>query len=239
MILLVLVVLWAAVLGPGYLESLPRASLHRSIDSFPHSLHLLERSCPKIVQPAYRLETARSDNGVSPGETGYPALSSTPGRANLVLLRPVGEGGAGDAAQVVEADGNQFERVPPPQLYEVGSPVTPRAPAAGTEASRRQAAQRRRRDVLCALLGTFLLTAVLGSVHSLRILWVVALLSALALAGYVALIAYARQMAAEQRLAQRQARSLQRDPGHPGVWEDGQGGWYEDYREPARQARFG
>ena len=62
-------------------------------------------------------------------------------------------------------------------------------------------ARRRRRDVLLGALGTALLTGALGAMHALHLLWVVTGVSVLAIAGYVALVAYAQMLDADRRAA--------------------------------------
>ena len=67
-------------------------------------------------------------------------------------------------------------------------------------------ARKRRRDVLLAVLATALLTGVLGAMHALHLLWVVTGVSVIAIAGYVALVAYAQALNADRRAA-RMVRS--------------------------------
>ncbi|HVX21278.1 MAG TPA: hypothetical protein VHB02_08015 [Acidimicrobiales bacterium] len=95
MLILILVALWLVVLAPAFVKRLLESRSTGSIDSFHRSLHLLERTGPKLVAPAYRLDTAHSTTGLAPGQSGLPAVSSMPGRPNLVLLQPVDDAGAG------------------------------------------------------------------------------------------------------------------------------------------------
>ena len=83
-IILILVVLWGVVLGPGLFRRLRAREGHQSIDSFHHSLHLLERSAP----PAFRL----TSDGPAEMVTAAPSPAAS-ARPRLVLLRPVGQGG--------------------------------------------------------------------------------------------------------------------------------------------------
>jgi len=250
LVLLILVVLWIVVLTPGMVGKFREKRSTESIDSFHHRLHLLERTGPKIVAPAYRLQTAQSSTGAAPGASGLPSVSSMPGRANLVLLRPVEGEGPGDDAQVVdERHGGHYQRV----LSEQPDLVAPVLAPAGPDLRRREA-RRRRRDILTGLLVTLVCTGLLGIIHSLRALWIVTVISAVALAAFVALAAYATALATQQHEDLRMQRRLRPDAdplvraaaGYPGGWDDepgdgtdplaveGQG--YDEVWEPRRAA---
>lgn len=58
MVLVFLVLVWVAVLAPWGIRRLRQGYADASIDSFHEQLHLLERTGPKLVQPAYRLTAA-------------------------------------------------------------------------------------------------------------------------------------------------------------------------------------
>lgn len=117
-VVLILLALWIAVLVPGLWKRRADRRPSGSIESFHHQLHLLERAGPKTVPPAYRLETAHAGTGLAPGQSGYPAVSSMPGRPNLVLLRPVDaedEADGDDRDKVVDpATGARYRRAPMP-----------------------------------------------------------------------------------------------------------------------------
>ncbi|HTX62307.1 MAG TPA: hypothetical protein VMD28_01620, partial [Acidimicrobiales bacterium] len=66
LVLLVLAVLWVVVLTPRMVRHFRTGRSHASIDSFHEQLHLLERTGPKLVKPAYRLEVSDCDVS-SPG----------------------------------------------------------------------------------------------------------------------------------------------------------------------------
>jgi len=225
LVLLILVVLWIVVLTPGMVGKLREKRSTESIDSFHHRLHLLERTGPKIVAPAYRLQTAQSHTGATPGASGLPSVSSMPGRANLVLLRPVeGGGGPADDAQVVdERHGGHYQRVLGGQPDLAAPVLSPAGPDL-----RRREARRRRRDILTGLLVTLACTGLLGIIHSLRALWIVTVVSAVALAAFVALAAYATALATQQHQDLRMQRGLRTDgdplvraaAGYPGGWDD-------------------
>ncbi len=213
MILLVLVVLWIVVLAPSVWRKRTERRSSGSIDTFHRQLHLLERAGPKIVAPAYRLQTAGAALGMAPGSSGHPALSSSGGRPNLVLLRNDG------TPEHPAADLAGLER-----LSVVGSGSVPPLEQSH-ERYRRQQATRRRRDVLCGLLATFVLSALLGLVHSLHPLWVLTVLSGLGIVAYVALVSYARSLSAGRRpgsSGRPVSRPYRLEParaGYPGAWD--------------------
>lgn len=225
--LLILVVLWIVVLTPGMIGKLREKRSTESIDSFHHRLHLLERTGPKIVAPAYRLQTVQSSTGSGPGASGLPSVSSMPGRANLVLLRPVDGGDLprDDDEVVDDRNGGHYQRVFTDRAdrAEVTPSVAPSGPT-----PRQREARRRRRDILTGLLVTLLCTGLLGIIHSLRALWIVTAIAAVALAGFVALAAYATALATQQDqdLRARQSLETSGDPraravaGYPGAWDD-------------------
>ncbi len=212
MALLILVAaLWGVVLLPTLLKRRSERRQVGSIEHFHHQLHLLDRAAPKIVSPAYRLETAQSRSGIAVGASGYPAISSQPERPNLVLLRPVAPGEVAEDEVVDEATGDHYQRVRPPQLSAVPAAApapepTPTPELASdpvSEAERRMLralerdhvlhheARRRRRNFLGLLAGTTVFTLLLGLVPSLHVLWVVTVLCAVAFAAYVTLAFYA------------------------------------------------
>ena len=201
MILLILVALWIVVLAPAFVKKWLDRRSTVSIDTFHQQLHLLERAGPKLVPPAYRLETAQSATGMAVGASGFPAVSSRPSRPNLVLLQPVSEGepggpGGGPVDEVVDgASGTHYRRVAPPPPLDEGP--SRRLARAQVDAFRRHAVQRRRRDLLIGMAVTLVLSGLLGLAVSL--FWVVTVLAALALAGYVGLAAYAQLLEADRR----------------------------------------
>lgn len=231
MALLILVAaLWAVVLAPTMLKRRSERKSVGSIEHFHHQLHLLERTGPKLVPPAYRLESVESATGVAVGATGYPAITSSARRPNLVLLKPVAPGEHPDDEVVDDASGGHYRRVgPPPGLWPeepaegtgAGSPVTGAPapgpydlPGAGTSRHGRRVgvprgrldeARRRRRDFVALLAGTTVFTALLGIVPSLHLLWVVSVLGIVALAAYVGLAAY--MLRADTAMASRPRRA--------------------------------
>jgi hypothetical protein len=124
MVVLILVVLWIVVLTPGAVRWYRARQPTESIDSFHQQLHLLERTGPKLVEPAYRLETVQSRTGVAVGQSGLPSVSSRPGRPNLVLLSQADDdprvggvpaGGTPGDDVVEDASGVRYHRVLGPE----------------------------------------------------------------------------------------------------------------------------
>lgn len=225
MVLLILVLLWAVVLTPHFVRKWLDRRPAGSIESFHHQLHLLERTGPKLVSPAYRLETAHPAG--DSGQAGLVPISSTPLRPNLVLLQPVGGGDAADCADVVdETSGEHYRRLSPP--VEV-RPTAPLSAAPRADELRRLRARRRRRDVFLGLVATVLVTGLAGIAPTLHGLWVLTGLAGLALAAYVGLALYAQLLAAETDTAPRHAPRHASRPqvvaardataGYPGGWD--------------------
>jgi len=214
MVLLILAVLWIVVLAPTVIRRLKEQGSGESIDSFYYQLHLLERSGPKLVPPAHRMATARSDGtGLTAGQSGT-AGSIMSGRPNLVLLEPAKDGEPGMEDEVVdEASGERYHRLShqeeadPTSLGVPMSLVSPRV-----EGYRRRQVQRRRREILLWLVATCGLTGLLGIVPSLHALWVLTVVSGLGLAAYVGLAAYAQALETG-RLSSRADRRRMSDDG--------------------------
>lgn len=196
MVVVILVVLWAAVLGPRIVRRLRERGPDGSVDSFYHELHLLDRAAPKTVAPANRLETAVGGAAV-PGSSGYPSVSSMPGRPSLVLLPPV----RSDDGPGVRPPARPAAAAPPA----IGVPAN-RTLAARDRAYRVRQTRRRRRDVLLVLLAVVAVTGLLGTTHSFRFLWDLTILAAVLLVVYVGLAVRAGQMAATARYRQAPVR---------------------------------
>lgn len=174
MVLLVLALIWGALLV-SWLRSRSASTFSDSVGSFRRNLNVLERATPSRVVPANRLGTTYA--GVRPGGIRGERIeaAASPGRLVPVVASPA--------------------RV---------SVTTGRLPASRTAAAlRRRQAQKRRRDVLIALIagtaGSFLLALVPG----LSILWSVQVLFDLLLAAYVAILVRMRNLAAERELKLR------------------------------------
>lgn len=225
MVVFILVVLWAAVLGPLVVRRLRDGEPLGSVDSFYHELHLLERAAPKTVAPANRLETAFT-GGVGPGSSGYPSVSSMPGRPSLVLLRPAGSPDGGMADGGVADDPGRATAAPGPERYRRLAVVpengtnggygpgvrAPSSLAARDHAYQVRRCQRRRRDILLGLLATAVVTGPLGTLHSYRALWVFTVLSVVLLVAYVYLLVRAQQVAMARRVTRTAAPRRRRAP---------------------------
>jgi len=82
-VLLILVVVWAAVLGPSLLRRRFDRRSGDSIGEFHQHLRVLRRTGPTLVPPAFRLTTALPEDSPE-GGAGRRAVA---GR-NLILIRP-------------------------------------------------------------------------------------------------------------------------------------------------------
>jgi len=234
-ILLILAAVWIVVLAPAAWKRFSGRHAGASIASFHQELRLLERSGPKLIAPAFRLETAYAGASPAPSRSGFPAVSSMPGRPSLVLLEPnveladpgpdhmvdaaaitTGHGSRGASGGSAEGrKGRPKGRSSPraegrdtqyPAL-QAGRDVAAGMPTGGAVGGRaRRAARRRRRNILAFLLGAVVITAILGFERSLRPAWVVTALAAAALMGFVALAACAQHIVATSRRPQVRRR---------------------------------
>jgi len=228
-LLLILVALWVVVLTPGLLKRRFEKRSTVSIDSFHEQLHLLERTGPKLVAPAYRLEAAEAASVPLPGISGYPAISSMPGRPNLVLLRPVNEALDGDL--VDDGHGGHFERV---GTADGGEQVDDHRRKQHIERRRRQErmARQRRRDLVLGLSATLVATGLLGMIGSLHLLWIFTALSGVALVGYLGLVAYAQTLTPAKRIPARPATFPSFSAAQSGLPDDR----FDDDEEPRKVA---
>ena len=235
MILLVLVVLlWVAVLAPSAWRRFGERQGVGSIDHFHHQLQLLEHAAPKTVAPAYRLHTAVP--GGSPAAESAPAVDSS--RPKLVLLRPTADGATAD---VDDSDGCHYERV---GVLDSPEPVCLPEVGVDLRAFRREQARRRCTMLLRCLGGVAISTGLIGVFPGMHLAWVFTALSGVAALGLVGLIAYAKELEAEQR-RRRDRIEVGRGPhggvgaldpavaGYPGAWDDDDFE-YEESRAAAR-----
>ena len=232
MILLVFVVLlWVAVLAPSAWRRFSERQGVGSIDHFHHQLQLLEHAGPKTVAPAYRLHTAMPGAGPTDISADLTVDSSRP---KLVLLRPTDDAASAD---VDGGDGSHYERV---GVLDRPEPVC--LPEAGAELSsfRRDQARRRCTTLLRCLGGVVISTGLIGLFPGMHLAWVFTGLSGLAAFGLVGLMAYAKELEAEQarrRLRREvQTGAPQADglatAGYPGAWDDD-----DDFEVPRAVAR--
>jgi hypothetical protein len=227
-LLVLVVVLWIAVLAPSALRRRSERQGTGSIDYFHHQLELLEHASPKIVNPAYRLHTAVPGGGAF--ETSA-SIAVDDGRPKLVLLRPTDDEASAD---VDDNDGCHYERVG--VLHAPQPPVLCAEPRVELAAYRRQQARLRCTLVLRGLVGTVLISAVVGAVPGLRLAWIFTGLSGLATLGLIGLIGYAREMEAQRRHRTARVAGQWDEPeyryedveyetqpasaGYPGGWDD-------------------
>ncbi len=220
MILLFFVVLlWVAVLAPSAWRRFGERQGVGSIDHFHHQLQLLEHAGPKTVAPAYRLHTAMP-GGRSPETAADTGVDSS--RPKLVLLRPTEDVAAAD---VDGHDGSHYERIgvldrPEPVCLPAADVAFPSLP--------REQARRRCTMLLRCLGGVAISTALIGVFPGMHLAWVFTGLSGLAALGLVGLMAYAKELEAEQtrRRARREVLDTGRlvedhaTAGYPGAWDD-------------------
>jgi hypothetical protein len=230
-ILLVLVVLlWVAVLAPSAWRRFGERQGVGSIDHFHHQLQLLEHAGPKTVAPAYRLHTAFPSPQSTDGLLEIPGDSSRP---KLVLLRPTEDASAAD---VDGGDGAHYERV---GVLDRPDPVCLPEVNAALPSIRREQARRRCTMLLRCLAGVAISTALIGVFPGMHLAWVFTGIAGLAALSLVALMAYAKELEAEQ--ARRRARRAPIDTappagdsahaGYPGAWDED-----DDYFEVRRVA---
>ena len=237
MILLVLVVLlWVAVLAPSAWRRFGERQGVGSIDHFHHQLQLLEHAGPKTVAPAYRLHTALP--GAARREPP-PATASDSSRPKLVLLRPTDDAAAAD---VDDGDGCHYERV---GVLDRPEPVCLPEVGADLPAFRREQARRRCTMLLRCLCGVAISTGLIGMLPGMHLAWVFTGLAGLAALGLVGLMAYAKELEAEQQRrrpahdascrtrmrAGAGRRATCATAGYPGAWDD------DDFEEPRVAAR--
>jgi hypothetical protein len=230
-ILLVLVVLlWVAVLAPSAWRRFGERQGVGSIDHFHHQLQLLEHAGPKTVAPAYRLHTAFPGQ---PSADGLAEVSVDSSRPKLVLLRPTADPSAAD---VDGDDGAHYERV---GVLDRPDPVCLPEANVALPSVRREQARRRCTMLLRCLTGVAISTALIGVFPGMHLAWVFTGLAGLAALGLVGLMAYAKEIEAEQ--ARRRTRrepvdvALRADDpataGFPGAWDD------DDFELPEAAAR--
>ena len=236
MILLVLVVLlWLAVLAPSAWRRFGERQGVGSIDHFHQQLQLLEHAGPKTVAPAYRLHTA------TPGQRSTEAAADVvvdSSRPKLVLLRPTEDAAAAD---VDGGDGLHYERV---GVLDRPEPVCLPELHVPLPSLRREQARRRCTMLLRCLGAVAISTGLIGLFPGLHLAWVVTGLSGLAALGLVGLMAYAKELEAEQVL-RRSRHEVAADTvtpapvpasaGYPGAWDDNDYDYdYEVARAAAR-----
>lgn len=241
MILLILVaLLWIAVLAPGVITKISERRSSGSIDSFHDRLHLLERTAPKLIAPANRLERREPRRlSVAVGQSQPLVLPVPPTRPALVLLEtaepepspsviPLGPSGVpmrlvvdrallGGVERDVEGpavrmlDGPSLGVVPQPEMIEELESPPERLSGRLAAAERRAQAARRRRDIVGMLVITILLSGLLGVVPSLRQALIATGVAGFLLVVFVGLAVYAVSVRADRSETNRLA-STANDP---------------------------
>jgi hypothetical protein len=233
LILLVLVVLlWVAVLAPSAWRRYGERQGVGSIDHFHHQLQLLEHAGPKTVAPAYRLHTAMPGAAVAGAAAAeIPVDSADASRPKLVLLRPTDDAGASD---VEDGDGGHYERI---GVLDRPEPACVPDMASDLPSFRREEARRRCTTLLRCLSGVAVSTGLIGMFPGLHLAWVFTGLAGVAALALVGLMAYAKEIEAEQVRrrsrgeAGRMASQFGFEPvmsagldeavaGFPGAWDD-------------------
>lgn len=220
MILLGLVgVLWVIVLAPSAWHRFSERQGVGSIESFHHQLQLLEHAAPKTVAPAYRLHTA------IPGSSGVETSPSPRdnSRPKLVLLRPTDNAASAD---VDDDEGLHYERV---GVLDRPEPVCVPEASADLRALRREEARRRCGMLLRILGGVAVTTGIIGLWPGMHLAWIFTGLTGLTALGLVALMAYANELQAQQRMHRSRRLGPASDAGghvdpatagYPGAWDD-------------------
>jgi hypothetical protein len=201
-----------------------------SIDHFHHQLQLLEHAGPKTVAPAYRLHTAFPTSTSAGGGDLVSAPEVDMSRPKLVLLRPTDDAAAAD---VDDHEGLHYERV---GVLDRPEPVCAPEMGADLRALRREEARRRFTVLLRCLIGVAVTTAFIGMWPGTHVAWVFTGLTGLAALALVGLMAYAKEVEAEQRVRRGARRqSYRRDDGssdadeasfdaasagYPGAWDE-------------------
>jgi hypothetical protein len=205
-LVIIMVVAWVIILGPSLLRRRARGGGVNSISHFHRQLRVLEHSAPEpIVAPAYRLRAVA-------GSAGVGDRSAADGPEAAPVLTVVG---ANDLPRPALAFlGEDPGPAAPSMAGRPGYPAPPRGAAApsrpgpragGARGSRRPEASisrrracRRRRDTLGVLSLTVVLSALIGLVAGVHLVWAVTALAGVALVGYVALLVHLRREAEER-----------------------------------------
>ena len=214
-VILILGVLWGVVLIPAGLRRFKSQASHQSIDSFHHSLHLLEHSGPKIVEPAYRL--------VGSGHDSLGGAANLVLRPRLELLRPAGQEEETDMSTY--SDDRFDDDLGDERFSESEDSGFSYRPSFADRSYARRMAARRRRNILVGLAGSLLAAILLSLMISFFV--ILAVLVAFALVAYVGMMSY---MALVGDLSMSPRISVGEDDRHVAhavAWGDEES-WWED-----------
>jgi hypothetical protein len=173
-VLVVLVLVWAVVLGPSLLRRTADRQHKDSIGSFHRQLHVLGRTGPSLMAPAHRLETSEP-----------PSRYERPGQSRLVSI----------SSRMAPAEIG-FES---PSPRAPGLPPARRRP----DPYFRPGATKRRRDVLMVLLCTLTVTGLIGIIPTLHVVLDVTAAIGVVLVAYVGLLFRLGSQAAEREVKLR------------------------------------
>jgi hypothetical protein len=200
-VLILVAILWIAVLVPTIVSRLRERRSAGSIGRFHQRLDLLERTGPKLVDPAYRLTgTGQSLPRSDPMIVVSPP--PPPVRPTLTLVPPPDDDGEVQDEEhypfidevAMESETTEFSFVEEDVVYP--HPGIGRRELAAM--NRRRAARRRRRNIfgsLCALTALF---GLLGLAPALRISWYLAGACFGLLAAFIGLAFYGQRVEAER-----------------------------------------
>jgi hypothetical protein len=127
-LVIIILVAWAVILGPGLIRRRARGGSDQSITHFHHQLRILEHSAPEpIVAPAYRLRSvddSGSPTGITYPDTGKPPVLTVVGAKELPrpALAFLGEPAREDATVAPDAD-EQAPDARPPRIEYPDRPV--------------------------------------------------------------------------------------------------------------------
>jgi hypothetical protein len=153
-----------------------------------------------------------------------------------VLLRPTDNA---EAADVDGGDGSHYERV---GVLDRPEPVCLPEASVDLPSFRREQARRRCTTLLRSLAGVAISTALIGLFPGMHLAWVFTVLFGLGAFGLVGLMAYAKELEAQQ--SRRRSQREPADPvgpatagvaasaGYPGAWDDD-----DDFEVPRAAAR--
>jgi hypothetical protein len=192
-VLMLIALLWIAVLVPMAVAKLRERRSALAVGEFHHRLELLERTGPKLIEPAYRL----ADRGAGQAEDPIVVASPPPPRSpNLRLVPPLV-----DTTVAIDREASAGGQL---MVHELDDEKWPDADPIDTELERlewsvrRGLARRRRLDIFAGLCGLGSLTGLIGVAPPLRGAWYLCAADVCALVGFVGLAAYGQWLEAEK-----------------------------------------
>jgi hypothetical protein len=231
-VLILVAILWIAVLVPSLISKLRERRSAGSIGRFHQRLDLLERTGPKLVEPAYRLTARSAATGLA---APIVAVAPPPVRPNLVLVQSPAEGDPDvlegtieDAAVALDEPARPLHAMAEPSMLEeqgleeqdealeIDEPELAALTLVEERAlmmlERRRRARRRRRDTFGALCALAAVTGLLGLVHPLRAAWAATGVFLVLLVVFVGLAVYGARLEAERHhLASLQRSERERE----------------------------